>query len=163
MLCMYRLSLKTSIYLPTPHPPPTHTHTQIIHVSDNEINDQELEESEPQEVLVDDPVKSRESCILCVSTPLLFFLVCVCLHITSPQNLLCNGATDTDLPLSTALLDVDDAMTTESRTPNTTPPERRRENVSELSDVLEALQMVGRRNSQPVSSHVLSATLQTVW
>ena len=50
-----------------------------------------------------------------------------------------------------ALLDNDDAMTTESRTPNTTPPERRRENVSELSDVLDALQLVGRRNSQPVS------------
>ncbi len=50
-----------------------------------------------------------------------------------------------------ALLDNDDAMTAESRTPNTTPPERRRENVSELSDVLDALQLVGRRNSQPVS------------
>ena len=58
------------------------------------------------------------------------------------------------LSLPLALLDVDDAMTTESRTPNTTPPERRRENVSELSDVLEALQMVGRRNSQPVSTNV---------
>ena len=56
------------------------------------------------------------------------------------------------LSLPLALLDVDDAMTAESRTPNTTPPERRRENVSELSDVLEALQMVGRRNSQPVST-----------
>ncbi len=53
-----------------------------------------------------------------------------------------------------ALLDNDDAMTTDSRTPNTTPPERRRENVSELSDVLNALQLVGRRNSQPVSVRV---------
>ena len=50
----------------------------------------------------------------------------------------------------TAQLDIDDAMTAGSRTPFNTPPERRRENVFELGDILEALQSVGRRNSQPV-------------
>ena len=59
-----------------------------------------------------------------------------------------------------AHLEVDDAMTAGSRTPNTTPPERRRENVSELSDVLEALQLVGRRNTQPVSIYVHSLRLE---
>ncbi len=55
----------------------------------------------------------------------------------------------------TAMLDNDDAMTTESRTtPNTTPPERRKENVSELSDVLDTLQLMGWRNSQPVSYYI---------
>ena len=56
------------------------------------------------------------------------------------------------LSASTAQLDIDDAMTAGSRTPFSTPPERRRENLFELGDVLEALQSVGRRNSQPVST-----------
>ena len=40
-----------------------------------------------------------------------------------------------------------DATTAGSRTPYNTPPERRRENVFELGEVLEVLQSVGRRNS----------------
>ena len=55
------------------------------------------------------------------------------------------------LSVFTAQLDIDDATTAGSRTPFNTPPERRRENLFELGDVLEALQSVGRRNSQPVS------------
>lgn len=46
-----------------------------------------------------------------------------------------------------AQLDVEDIATAGSRTPYNTPPERRRENVSELGELLEALQSVGRRNS----------------
>ena len=45
-----------------------------------------------------------------------------------------------------ALLDVDDFLTAGSRTPYNTPPERRRENVYELGEVLEALQSVGKKN-----------------
>jgi len=47
-----------------------------------------------------------------------------------------------------ALLDVDDYLTTGSRTPYNTPPERRRENVYELNDVLEALQSVGKKTNE---------------
>ena len=52
--------------------------------------------------------------------------------------------------VNVAQLDVDDATTAGSRTPYNTPPETRREYISELGEVLEALQSVGRRNSQPV-------------
>ena len=45
-----------------------------------------------------------------------------------------------------ALLEVDDFLTAGSRTPHNTPPERRRENVYELGEVLEALQSVGKKN-----------------
>lgn len=47
-----------------------------------------------------------------------------------------------------AQLDLDDVTTVGSRTPYNTPPERRRENVFELGEVLEVLQSVGRRNSE---------------